>query len=175
MKQACEEEFATCDVLLMAAAVADFRPAAPDGREDQEGRPRASQLELEPTPDVLAGSPRGRRDDQTLIGFAAEHGERAIECGREKLVAKGVDAVVVNDISRTDIGFDADANEVTILTAGGERQRRSAGSPNCTFQRASKAEIAEAILDTVERLRVRLKCPDDGERVRPLPARLRAA
>ena len=102
----------------MAAAVADFRPAAPaDGKIKKSGHARL-RLELEATPDVLAGLAARRRDGQTLIGFAAEHGERAIEHGREKLLAKGVDAVVVNDISRGDIGFEADANEVTILTAG---------------------------------------------------------
>jgi phosphopantothenoylcysteine decarboxylase / phosphopantothenate---cysteine ligase len=150
LKEACEQEFSGCDVLLMAAAVADFRPAAPaDGKIYKAGHARL-QLDLEATPDVLAGLAARRRDGQTLIGFAAEHGERAIERGREKLQAKGVDAVVVNDISRGDIGFDAEANEVTILTAGlngnaeiGERR----------VPRAFKAEIAEAILDTVERLR----------------------
>ena len=170
LKEVCEQEFSSCDVLLMAAAVADFRPAAPkDGKIKKSGHARLA-LELEPTADVLAALATHRRDGQTLIGFAAEHGERAIECGREKLLAKGVDAVVVNDISRADIGFDADANEVTILTAEGNPQIGERHVP-----RASKAEIAEAILDTVERCARRVKMPGDGERVRPLPARLRAA
>jgi len=135
-------------VLLMAAAVADFRPAAPAaGKIKKSGRERLS-LELEATPDVLGGLAGRRRDGQTLIGFAAEHGERAIERGREKLLAKGVDAVVVNDISRGDIGFDADANEVTILTAGANAHIGERRVP-----RASKAAIAEAILETVEQLR----------------------
>jgi phosphopantothenoylcysteine decarboxylase / phosphopantothenate---cysteine ligase len=148
LEQACEQEFGTCDVLLMAAAVADFRPAAPsDGKIKKAGQ-ASLELELEPTADVLSGLAAQRRDGQTLIGFAAEHGESAIECGREKLLAKGVDALVVNDISRTDIGFDADDNEVTILTAGG-----NPGIGELRVPRASKAEIAEAILDTVEQLR----------------------
>jgi phosphopantothenoylcysteine decarboxylase/phosphopantothenate--cysteine ligase len=148
LEQACEQEFGTCDVLLMAAAVADFRPAAPsDGKIKKAGQ-ASLELELEPTADVLSGLAAQRRDGQTLIGFAAEHGERAIECGREKLLAKGVDALVVNDISRADIGFDADDNEVTILTAGG-----NPGIGELRVPRASKAEIAEAILDTVEQLR----------------------
>jgi len=90
-----------------------------------------------------------RRDGQTLIGFAAEHGERAVESAREKLAAKGLDALVVNDISREDIGFDVDANEVTILLSPGD------GSPIETrhVARARKAEVAEAILDAAERLR----------------------
>ena len=148
LKDACEQEFSSCDVLLMAAAVADFRPAAPaGGKIKKSGRERLS-LELEATPDVLGGLAGRRRDGQTLIGFAAEHGERAIERGREKLLAKGVDAVVVNDISRGDIGFDADANEVTILTAGANAHIGERRVP-----RASKAAIAEAILETVEQLR----------------------
>jgi phosphopantothenoylcysteine decarboxylase/phosphopantothenate--cysteine ligase len=148
LKAACEQEFSSCDVLLMAAAVADFRPATPaNGKIKKSGHARL-ELELEATPDVLAGLAARRRDGQTLIGFAAEHGERAIECGREKLLAKGVDAIVVNDISRGDIGFDADANEVTILTAAANAVIGEQRVP-----RASKAEIAEAILETVEQLR----------------------
>jgi phosphopantothenoylcysteine decarboxylase / phosphopantothenate---cysteine ligase len=130
-------------------------------------------LELEPTPDVLAGLASRRRDGQTLIGFAAEHGPRALDSGREKLTAKGLDAIVVNDISRTDIGFDTDANEVTIIIAAGEDRsplpghtppgrtlRRAASEPVVGRQigerhvpRASKAEVAETILDTVEHMR----------------------
>jgi phosphopantothenoylcysteine decarboxylase / phosphopantothenate---cysteine ligase len=148
LAQACEEEFPACDVLLMAAAVADFRPAAPsEGKIKKSGRAHL-QIELEPTADVLAGLATHRRDSQTLIGFAAEHGERAVEHAREKLLVKGVDALVVNDIARGDIGFDVDANEVTILIAGGQRPNDERHVP-----RASKAQIAEAILDTVEQLR----------------------
>jgi phosphopantothenoylcysteine decarboxylase/phosphopantothenate--cysteine ligase len=163
LKEACEEEFPSCDVLLMAAAVADFRPAAPsEGKIKKSARPHL-ELELEPTPDVLSGLAVLRRDDQTLVGFAAEHGERAIDCGREKLQGKGLDAVVVNDISRADIGFDVDANEVTILTAAGESRSGADGSEGWVGRqhgerhvpRASKAEVAEAILDTVEHLRAR--------------------
>jgi phosphopantothenoylcysteine decarboxylase / phosphopantothenate---cysteine ligase len=154
LKDACEEEFPSCDVLLMAAAVADFRPAAPkDAKISKADRARL-ELELEPTADVLAGLAESRRDGQTLIGFAAEHGERAIDCGREKLTAKGLDAVVVNDISREDIGFDVDANEVTILTAArGRSQNDRSEIGQQHVPRASKAEVAEAILDAVERLR----------------------
>jgi phosphopantothenoylcysteine decarboxylase/phosphopantothenate--cysteine ligase len=148
LAQACEDEFPACDVLLMAAAVADFRPSSPSaGKIKKSGRAHL-QIELEPTADVLAGLATRRRDSQTLIGFAAEHGERAVERAREKLLVKGVDALVVNDIARRDIGFDVDANEVTILLAGREQ-------PNDErhVARASKAQIAEAILDTVEQLR----------------------
>jgi phosphopantothenoylcysteine decarboxylase/phosphopantothenate--cysteine ligase len=106
-------------------------------------------LELEATVVVLATLSAQRRSGQTLVGFAAEHGQQAVELGREKLLAKGLDAIVVNDISRVDIGFDVDANEVTILTANGN------GSANGAIEvgRAAKARVAEAILDAVAGLR----------------------
>jgi phosphopantothenoylcysteine decarboxylase/phosphopantothenate--cysteine ligase len=154
LKRACEQEFADCDVLLMAAAVADFTPVAPqDGKIKKADRARL-ELVLAPTPDVLAGLAADRRDSQTLVGFAAEHGEGAIDWAREKLLAKGLDAIVVNDISRRDIGFDVDANEVTILSARGDRRSKIGQQlEQCHVPRASKATVAEAILDAVERLR----------------------
>jgi phosphopantothenoylcysteine decarboxylase/phosphopantothenate--cysteine ligase len=143
LRATCEEEFPECDVLLMAAAVADFRPVSPAAGKIKKAGREDLQIELEPTTDVIAALAAHRRADQTLVGFAAEHGERAIECGQAKLSGKRLDAVVVNDISRADIGFEVDANEVTILTASGERH----------VPRASKTEIADAILDAVEDLR----------------------
>ncbi|HTR73016.1 MAG TPA: bifunctional phosphopantothenoylcysteine decarboxylase/phosphopantothenate--cysteine ligase CoaBC [Solirubrobacteraceae bacterium] len=143
LREACTLEFPAADVLLMAAAVADFRPATPAaGKIKKDGREGLS-VELEPTVDVISELATHRRADQTLIGFAAEHGERALEQGRAKLAGKGLDAVVVNDVSRPDIGFEVDDNEVTIVTAAGERH----------VPRAAKARVAEAILDAVERLR----------------------
>jgi len=154
LEEACELEFPSCDVLLMAAAVADFRPSAPHATKIRKSGRARLELELEPTADVLAGLASHRREDQTLVGFAAEQGERAIARGCEKLTAKGLDAVVVNDISREDIGFDVDANEVTILTAA--RDRDGGGGAQIGrlhVPRASKAQVAEAILDAVEGLR----------------------
>jgi phosphopantothenoylcysteine decarboxylase / phosphopantothenate---cysteine ligase len=143
---ACEQEFAAADVLLMAAAVADFRPAqAADTKLKKDGR-ESLELALEPTPDVLSGLAARRRDGQLLVGFAAEHGADAVAYGRGKLERKGLDLVVVNDISRPDIGFDADHNEVTIVSAGAERH----------VARASKAEVARAICDTVASLRAKV-------------------
>jgi phosphopantothenoylcysteine decarboxylase/phosphopantothenate--cysteine ligase len=137
-------------VLLMAAAVADFTPAAPQDGKIKKADRDTLQLLLEPTADVLAGLTASRREGQTLVGFAAEHGEGASDRAREKLAAKGLDAVVVNDISREDIGFDVDANEVTIIAArGGGSQIEEWHVP-----RADKAHVAGAILDAVERLRV---------------------
>jgi phosphopantothenoylcysteine decarboxylase/phosphopantothenate--cysteine ligase len=148
--------FERADVLLMAAAVADFRPAgALDDKIAKSGRERLA-LELEPTEDVLGALGERRRPGQTLVGFAAEHGEGALERGRAKLERKRLDAVVVNDISRRDIGFDAAENEVTIVTTAGERR----------VPRGPKPAIAAAILDAVERLRTRSAAPStvEGER-----------
>jgi phosphopantothenoylcysteine decarboxylase/phosphopantothenate--cysteine ligase len=148
--------FEDADVLLMAAAVGDFRPAAAlDEKIAKAGR-EGLTLELEPTEDVLARLAERRRVGQVLIGFAAEHGEGAVERGRQKLKRKGLDAVVVNDISRSDIGFNSADNEVTIVTAGRER----------SVGRGSKAAIAAAILDEVERLRTEAGAPSTvkGER-----------
>jgi phosphopantothenoylcysteine decarboxylase/phosphopantothenate--cysteine ligase len=127
----------------MAAAVADFTPAAPANGKLKKSERERLELTLEPTADILAGLAARRADGQTLVGFAAEHGENALAYARGKLVEKQLDAIVVNDISRPDIGFDVDANEVTIITADGERH----------VPRASKAEVAGAILDAVETLR----------------------
>ncbi len=132
---------ADADVVVMAAAVADYRPAA--ARAGKRPKDRATwTVELEPTADVLAALGARRRDEQILVGFAADHGERGLERAREKLDRKGADLFVFNDVSRTDIGFDAVENEVTLVSAAGER----------TVRKAPKEEIAAAVLDEVERL-----------------------
>jgi phosphopantothenoylcysteine decarboxylase/phosphopantothenate--cysteine ligase len=148
LEAAVRERFAGCDVLIMAAAPADFRPAAvAEGKLAREGEGDAASagfaLELTPTADIVAAVAAERRPDQTVVGFAAEHGDGAVERGRAKLSRKGLDAVVVNDISRPEIGFDSEENEVTIVLADGERR----------VARAPKAEIAGAILDVVQELR----------------------
>ena len=162
LREACEREFPACDVLLMAAAVADFRPSAPAlGKIAKSGRGSLS-LRLEPTADVLAGLAAQRRDGQILVGFAAQHGPDALDAARAKLKRKHLDAIVVNDISRGDIGFDSEHNEVAILTANapapsraGARNggRTAAAGSVVRVPRATKARVAEEILDTVERLR----------------------
>jgi phosphopantothenoylcysteine decarboxylase/phosphopantothenate--cysteine ligase len=143
LKQACEQEFPSCDVLLMAAAVADFRPQAPIAGKIKKGEREHLTIELEPTDDVLCGLSSERRQGQTLVAFAAEHGSDGLEHARGKLSAKRVDAVVFNDISRSDIGFESALNEVTILTGQGEEH----------VARATKEIVAEAILETIGRLR----------------------
>jgi phosphopantothenoylcysteine decarboxylase/phosphopantothenate--cysteine ligase len=160
--EACEREFPSCDVLLMCAAVADFRPSAPaQGKLAKAGR-GSLELRLEPTPDVLAALAAKRRDGQILVGFAAQHGPGAEESARAKLHDKHLDAIVVNDVSRADIGFDSEDNEVVILTArapAGSDARNGAGGGGADagtvvrVARAPKARVAEQILDAVERLR----------------------
>ncbi|MGA2927474.1 MAG: bifunctional phosphopantothenoylcysteine decarboxylase/phosphopantothenate--cysteine ligase CoaBC [Solirubrobacteraceae bacterium] len=139
----CDHSFDECDLLLMAAAVADFRPAAPAATKLKKDA-GAPTIELEPTVDVLSGLAARRRADQLLVGFAAEHGDGALAYAREKLSRKRLDALVVNDISVDGIGFDAADNEVTILTSRGEERH---------VARTSKHEIARAVLDEVQRLR----------------------
>jgi phosphopantothenoylcysteine decarboxylase/phosphopantothenate--cysteine ligase len=134
---ACSERFERTDLLLMAAAVADYRPARPVEDKIKKGTARRLDLELERTEDVLATLAARRRPGQVLVGFAAEHGPEGLEPARAKLRDKGVDAVVLNDVSRPDVGFDVAENEVTILTAAGESR----------VPRASKAEVAAAVLD----------------------------
>ena len=140
---ALREEFPACHVLLMAAAVADFRPArAEAGKISREGS-GGFELRLEQTEDVLAQLASLRSDDQTLIGFAAEHGTEAIERAREKLDRKGLHAIVFNDVSRAEIGFDSALNEVVIVERDGERR----------VPLAPKDEVAAAILDRVAAIR----------------------
>ncbi len=140
---AVSAEFEAAHVLLMAAAPADFRAAEPAStklaRESAEGL----ELRLEKTDDILAAVAARRRDDQTLVGFAAETGADALDRARAKLERKAVDAIVFNDVSRAEIGFDSTANEVTILEREGELH----------VPLASKDEVAEAILDRVEAMR----------------------
>src|SRR3954465_10737420 len=143
LQAASEAAFEAADVLLMAAAVADFRPpAAAPSKLKKAGR-EALHLELERTPDVLAALGARRRPGQTLVGFAAEHGPDALDAARAKRERKQLDAVVLNDIARKDIGFEGVHNEVTIVTE--DRERR--------VPRAAKGEVARAILATVTELR----------------------
>jgi phosphopantothenoylcysteine decarboxylase/phosphopantothenate--cysteine ligase len=129
------------DVVLMAAAVADYRPAesAPEKRP-KDGR--AWQVTLEPTTDVLRTLAERRTNGLVLIGFAAEHGDQGLSRAREKLEHKRIDLVVYNDVSRGDIGFDAGDNEVVLITAAGERR----------VAKAPKDQIAVTIVDTAEEL-----------------------
>jgi phosphopantothenoylcysteine decarboxylase / phosphopantothenate---cysteine ligase len=141
LADACEAQFADADLLVMCAAVADFRPARAVAGKITKGE--GLELELEATDDVLASLAARRRAGQTLVGFAAEHGPDGLERARRKLAGKHLDAIVCNDVSQPGLGFDAERNAVTIITAG----RELAVGP------AAKRAIAEAVLDTVEELR----------------------
>ena len=140
LADACAARFEACDVLLMAAAVADYRPAdAREGKIKKDQTGGELNLALVRTTDVLSSLADRRRPDQLLVGFAAEHGEGALEYGRGKLVRKKLDAVIVNDIGGTGIGFESSDNEVWIVTADGTQH----------VPKTSKGRIASAILDAV--------------------------
>jgi phosphopantothenoylcysteine decarboxylase/phosphopantothenate--cysteine ligase len=132
---------ADADVVLMAAAVSDYRPS--ERRHDK--RPKSDEpwnVTLEPTDDVLAALGRRRRNGQVLVGFAADEGEAGLERAREKLARKRGTVFVFNDVSRTDIGFEASENEVVLISPRGER----------AVAKASKEAIAAVILDEVAAL-----------------------
>ena len=132
---------ADADVIVMAAAVADYRPAAP--LEEKRAKDGDSwSVELEPTTDVLTAIGASRTEGQVLVGFAADQGENGLARARDKRTAKKADLFVFNDVSRPDIGFDALDNEVVVVSAGGER----------TIAKAPKPVVAAAVLDEVERL-----------------------
>jgi phosphopantothenoylcysteine decarboxylase / phosphopantothenate---cysteine ligase len=132
---------ADADVVVMAAAVADYRPIEP--AEGKRTKDRETwTVELEPTEDVLAELGRRRRNGQVLVGFAAEEGETGLERARAKMANKGGNLFVYNDVSRSDIGFESDLNELVLISPAGER----------TIGRRSKEECAVAILDEIETL-----------------------
>jgi phosphopantothenoylcysteine decarboxylase/phosphopantothenate--cysteine ligase len=132
---------ADADVVLMAAAVADYRPAeAHTGKRPKSAEPWT--VDLVPTADVARALGAARREGQVLVAFGAESGEEGLARKRGMLADKNVDLVVYNDVGRDDIGFDSDENEVVLVTRDAER----------TVPKAPKAAIARAILDEVERL-----------------------
>ncbi|HEX6491789.1 MAG TPA: bifunctional phosphopantothenoylcysteine decarboxylase/phosphopantothenate--cysteine ligase CoaBC, partial [Gaiellaceae bacterium] len=132
---------ADADIVLMAAAVADYRAAEPSSeKRPKDGAPWT--VTLEPTRDVLLRLGERRRAGQLLVGFAADRGEQGLERAREKLRRKGTDLIVFNDISRSDVGFDAAENEVVLVSGAGERR----------IHKQPKERIASEILDEVVRL-----------------------
>jgi phosphopantothenoylcysteine decarboxylase / phosphopantothenate---cysteine ligase len=129
------------DVVVMTAAVADYRPA-----EAQEGkRPKDTDdwtVRLESTQDILRELGAARSDGQILVGFAADAGDHGLVRAREKLEAKRADLIVFNDVAREGIGFDATDNEVVLISRAAER----------SVPRARKEAIAAVVLDAVEEL-----------------------
>ncbi|HMU27370.1 MAG TPA: bifunctional phosphopantothenoylcysteine decarboxylase/phosphopantothenate--cysteine ligase CoaBC [Solirubrobacterales bacterium] len=142
LARACREQFPAHDLLLMAAAPADFTVA--DTSNEKLSRTGGEfTLTLVPTEDILAGLAANRIDGQTVVGFAAQHGGDAIGRARQKLERKGADMIVLNDVSDRTIGFDSDENAVTLVTGSGERE----------IPKAPKTEIADRILDRAVELR----------------------
>jgi phosphopantothenoylcysteine decarboxylase/phosphopantothenate--cysteine ligase len=130
------------DVVVMAAAVADFRPMTPaSGKlKKDDGVP---QIVLEPTPDILAGLGAAKPDGQVLVGFAAETSDLLANAGR-KLERKRLDLIVANDVGAPGVGFQHDTNAVTLLRPGGAA---------VTVSLTDKRSIADAVLDTVVEIR----------------------
>ncbi len=143
LAETARAEFAGADVLLMAAAVADYRPSQAGETKLKKADSDSLSIELEPTEDVLATLGASRREGQILVGFAAEHGGDPMAEAQRKLRDKGVDAIVLNDVSGEGVGFEAADNEVVVVTADGRRE----------VPRASKEEVAAAVLDVVEEMR----------------------
>jgi phosphopantothenoylcysteine decarboxylase / phosphopantothenate---cysteine ligase len=130
------------DVIVMSAAVADYRPTAPESGKRHKNKQNWT-VELEPTTDVLHELGRRGHEGQLLVGFAADEGDAGLERAREKLRSKKADLIVFNDISQPGIGFDSDENAVVLISESGE----------VVLPKAPKSEIAAGILNEIERLR----------------------
>ncbi|MCP4005203.1 MAG: bifunctional phosphopantothenoylcysteine decarboxylase/phosphopantothenate--cysteine ligase CoaBC [bacterium] len=137
MRDSVRQSLPRVSLAILAAAVADFAPSAAAPRKIKRAGTERMTLELERNPDILAEivADRGQR---TVVGFAAET-DRVLENARDKLTRKGCDLIVVNDVSRSDIGFDVEGNEVSILGPGGEDVVEVPYAP--------KFEVAQRILD----------------------------
>jgi phosphopantothenoylcysteine decarboxylase/phosphopantothenate--cysteine ligase len=138
MDEAVRDTAPSADVVVMAAAVADFRPATVADRKikKQAGVP---EIALVPTVDILAGLGAGKRPGQTLVGFAAET-DQVRQNAASKLVAKGADLIVANDVTAPGAGFEHDTNQVVILDADGTERE---------VPLADKRAVARAVFDAV--------------------------
>lgn len=135
-----------CDVLVMAAAVADYRPAADQTEPGGKMRrtPGDLVLRLEPTPDLLAGCVDRRREDQLVVGFALEPSESLLASARSKIERKGVDAIVANPLET----MDADGIEARLLGAPGTSIEAGVATPG----KVTKADFAEWLIDRLAEL-----------------------
>jgi phosphopantothenoylcysteine decarboxylase / phosphopantothenate---cysteine ligase len=145
MHRAVRERRKDAHVVIMAAAVADYRPVAPGTQKIKRSEGRLV-LELEPTADILAELGRDK-DSATLVAFAAET-ERLAENARRKLAAKGADMIVANDVTQEGAGFDTDTNVVTIFLRDGREM---------PLPKMPKFDVANRILDCVVELRKGVK------------------
>jgi phosphopantothenoylcysteine decarboxylase / phosphopantothenate---cysteine ligase len=141
MHRAVVEKVADCSVAIFAAAVADYRPAAPNAQKVKRNA-EPTTIALEPTPDILASVARNK-GDRFIVGFAAET-DHVAENARKKLAAKNADLIVANDVTAEGAGFDHNTNIVTLFARDGH---------DLALPRMSKSEVAQRILDEVVRLR----------------------
>jgi phosphopantothenoylcysteine decarboxylase/phosphopantothenate--cysteine ligase len=145
MHRAVLNQFERTSVIIKAAAVADFRVR--NASEQKIKRGGAISLELEPTPDILAAV-AAQKGSRVVVGFAAET-QDVLENARKKMLAKGVDAMVVNDVSQSGIGFDSERNRVSILTSTDVEH----------VPEMSKWEVAHRVLDMVVKLKTAREMP----------------
>ena len=139
MAKAVGEELPSADVLIMAAAPADFRPSEPVDQKIKKGK-TAPKIELAPTPDILKSTIPKRKKKSVIVGFALETSDGA-KNAREKLESKQLDFVVLNNATEPGAGFGVDTNRVTIIDRNGKEQ---------PLELMSKSAVAEIILDCVE-------------------------
>ncbi|HEV2195544.1 MAG TPA: bifunctional phosphopantothenoylcysteine decarboxylase/phosphopantothenate--cysteine ligase CoaBC [Candidatus Acidoferrum sp.] len=147
MHKAVVEEFAGASIAILAAAVADYRPAQPRAEKIKKGSAPLS-IFLEPTTDILAEVAKNK-GSRIVVGFAAETNHVA-ENARKKLTSKNVDLIVANDVTAEDAGFDRDTNVVTLFSRDGR---------DLALPKMPKSEVSERILDEVLRLRAALQTP----------------
>jgi phosphopantothenoylcysteine decarboxylase/phosphopantothenate--cysteine ligase len=142
MRDAVASHLPNADALVMAAAVADFRPADPAGEKIKKEAGGVPAIHLERTPDVLRETRELRRENAVVVGFALET-EDVVANGRRKLEGKGLDLLVVNDAREPGAGFEVATNRVTFLEPGRDDE---------PLPLMSKAEVADRILDRVEEI-----------------------
>ena len=139
MAESVGEKLPATDVLIMAAAPADFRPASEAGEKIQKGR-AAPSIEMEPTEDILLSTMSKRKKNSVIVGFALETGD-GVRNAKEKLKSKNLDIVVLNDAKEPGAGFGVDTNRVTVIARNGKQE---------DLQLMSKADLADVLLDRVE-------------------------
>lgn len=139
MKESVELEFKNADCLIMAAAVADYRAKEIAPNKMKKTSADEISIELVKNPDILAEVSRGKCNNQLVVGFCAES-ENILENAKEKIQKKGCDFLIANDISRSDIGFSSDYNEVYVLDKSGNVEK---------IERTTKNRIAKKIIEAI--------------------------